>query len=71
MANYRLYCLDGAGRIGLADWIEADDDNDATQKARKTKHYAVTCEIWQGTRLGPPSTLKTCRASPLHKWGRL
>ena len=31
---YRLYRLDGAGRISGADWIEAADDEDARSKAR-------------------------------------
>lgn len=29
MASYRLYCLDGAGHIGLAEWLEAEDDAQA------------------------------------------
>jgi hypothetical protein len=34
MAEYRLYCLAGAGRIRLAAWIEAADDADAIRQAR-------------------------------------
>ena len=51
MAAYRLYCLDGAGHIGLADWIEADTDEDAIAKARNLKPGAHRCEIWLGQRL--------------------
>lgn len=51
MPSYRLYCLDGAGRISLADWIEADDDEKAIASARKIEHGALKCEIWQGDRL--------------------
>src|SRR4029078_3009309 len=32
MGDYRLYCLDGEGRISLADWIEADTDDEAIEK---------------------------------------
>ena len=32
MQEYRLYCLDGAGRIGLAEWIEAADDAHAVSR---------------------------------------
>ena len=35
MPDYRLYCLDGAGRISLADWIEADSDQQAMKSARE------------------------------------
>jgi hypothetical protein len=51
MADYRVYCLDGAGRIALADWIEASDDDDAIAKARKLKPNANSCEVWQKGRL--------------------
>ncbi|HEU4695803.1 MAG TPA: hypothetical protein VFR92_02435 [Sphingomicrobium sp.] len=51
MAEYRLYCLDGAGRISLADWIEAADDEDAIRQARAMEHGAAKCEVWQRDRL--------------------
>jgi len=51
MASYRLYCLDAGGHIGLADWIEAETDEDAITQAHWMKRTAVRCEVWQGTRL--------------------
>ena len=51
MATYRIYCLDGQGHIGLADWIEATDDDEAIATARKLRPDAHKCEIWQQTRL--------------------
>ena len=51
MTAYRLYCLDGAGRIDFADWIEAQDDADAIAQARELKKGALMCEVWQGDRL--------------------
>jgi hypothetical protein len=51
MPDYRLYCLDGAGRITLADWIEADSDEDAIEKARIKRQGARKCEIWERRRL--------------------
>ena len=50
MPNYRMYRLDGAGRISTADWIEAADDDEARSKA------AALCassrfELWNGKRL--------------------
>ena len=51
MVSYRLYCLDGTGRISLADWIEADSDEAAIVQARAIKDAAGKCEIWQHTRL--------------------
>jgi hypothetical protein len=51
MGEYRFYCLDEDGHIGLAEWIEADDDGDAIAKVRKARPDATKCEIWQKNRL--------------------
>jgi hypothetical protein len=51
MKDYRLYCLDGAGNISLAEWIEAADDADAVGQAEWLKRGAIQCEVWQGHRL--------------------
>jgi hypothetical protein len=51
MADYRLYYLDGAGRINLAEWISAAGDEDAIRQARDLKLNALKCEIWLGERL--------------------
>lgn len=51
MRVYRFYCMDGAGRISLADWIDAGDDNGAIAKARKINHGARMCEVWDRDRL--------------------
>ena len=51
MPFYRIYCLDDAGRISLADWIDARSDDDAIGKARKIAHGARMCEVWQKDRL--------------------
>ena len=50
MAEYRLYCLDGASKVDSAEWIEADDDEAAIEVARET-HDGYECELWQGKRL--------------------
>ena len=61
MPNYRLYCLDGAGRIsGAAELIVADSDDAALEDARS--RGVSPCELWQGRRLiaripaTPPAT---------------
>ena len=51
MADYRIYCLDGAGRIGFADWVEADSDDQAVAEARKLRPDAHKCEVWLKSRL--------------------
>lgn len=51
MADYRLYCLDGDDHIGLADWIQADTDEEAIAKARALRPEAHRCEIWLKSRL--------------------
>jgi hypothetical protein len=51
MPEYKLYCLDGGGQIGFADWIEANTDADAIAKARQVKRNGQKCEVWRGTQL--------------------
>lgn len=51
MAIYRLYCLDGAGSVSLADWFEADGDVAALAAAKAQHPYAMRCEVWCGLRL--------------------
>lgn len=50
LSNYRLYRLDGAGKITAAEWIEAAEDADALRDA----HGRVdggSFELWQKDRL--------------------
>ena len=51
MPTFRLYCLDGAGHIDLAEWIEASSEEDAIAQARAMRPEATKCEIWQKDRL--------------------
>jgi hypothetical protein len=51
MPNYRLYCLNDAGGISLAETIIASDDQDAINQARELKQDALKCEVWDGRRL--------------------
>ena len=48
--SYRLYLLDGAGKISTAQWIDAPDDEEAVRQAHAQcapgKH-----ELWHGRRL--------------------
>lgn len=50
MANYRIYCLDGAGKVASAGWVEADDDEAATALV-KQQYDGYKCEVWDGKRL--------------------
>ena len=51
MPSYRLYCLDGAGRItGAAELIEASDNEVAIAAARALRKPSK-CEVWLGRRL--------------------
>jgi len=51
MADYRVYCMDGSGKITLAHWVEASDDDDAIRKTEAVKGDAPRCEIWLKSRL--------------------
>lgn len=60
MANYRLYRLDGAGKITNAEWIEASGDEHALDEARG-RAQTGSFELWDKDRLverfraGPPA----------------
>ena len=48
--DYRLYCLNRAGRFVRCDEFEAPDDSKAIQKAVERKDGAAA-ELWSGARL--------------------
>ncbi|GAA4756463.1 hypothetical protein GCM10023264_25130 [Sphingomonas daechungensis] len=50
MGNYRLYCLDGVGKVMSAEWIEAEDDEAAIAAARE-KIDGHRYELWSNSRL--------------------
>jgi hypothetical protein len=50
LPNYRLYRLDGAGRISTAEWVEAADDDEARSKAAG-QCASESFELWQRKRL--------------------
>jgi hypothetical protein len=58
---YRLYGLDGSGKIDSAEWLEADDDEAAIVKAH-ARFPDGAFELWHGQQLiacgraGPPSS---------------
>jgi hypothetical protein len=47
---YRLYFLDGAGRVESANWVEADGDSAAAETARQLLDKGVYGELWLGQR---------------------
>jgi hypothetical protein len=51
MGEYRLYYLEGGNRINLAEWITADNDREAVEKARSLRRAALKCEVWKGQQL--------------------
>ena len=50
MPAYRLYYLDGAGRVDTAEWVEAVDDSAAADAARRLLDKGVYAELWLGQR---------------------
>ena len=50
MPAYRLYHLDGAGRVDSAEWLEAENDSYAIERALQVPLKAITAELWQGNR---------------------
>ena len=50
MATYRLYSLDGVGKVASAEWIDAESDEEALRAAERLRGDRK-CEIWQNSRL--------------------
>lgn len=50
MATYRLYCLDGVGKVATAEWIDAEGDGAAIEAAEEIRGTRA-CELWQNSRL--------------------
>jgi hypothetical protein len=50
VASYRLYCLDGVGKVVSAQWLDVDDD-DAAIEAAERQREGRSCELWHGQRL--------------------
>jgi hypothetical protein len=50
MPAYRLYRVDGAGKILSAEWLEAVDDDDALATARQSSDGGGY-ELWQQERM--------------------
>ena len=48
--TYRFYCLDGVGDLHLAEWFEAENDENAVSLIEEMGPDG-RCEIWQGNRL--------------------
>ena len=51
MPDYRIYCLDGAGKIDFAQELSANSNQEAIAKAQQLYRKTLKCEIWQGRRL--------------------
>jgi hypothetical protein len=50
LPNYRLYRLDGAGKITNAEWIEASADDEAKREAA-SRTESGSFELWEKNRL--------------------
>ena len=50
MSSYRLYRLDGAGKISSAEWIHAADDEEARREAGQRTMFG-SYELWDRNRL--------------------
>ena len=50
MGTYRLYRLDGVGKVASAEWIDATDD-DAAIEAAKEMMDGHKYELWANSRL--------------------
>ena len=50
MPSYRLYRLDGAGKIMTAEWVDGDHDDHAVERARERCKVGAY-ELWDRDRL--------------------
>ena len=51
MPDYRVYCLNNAGKLAFDELISAENDEEAVAKAREQKGDARKCEVWCNNRL--------------------
>lgn len=51
LASYRLYRIDGAGRISTAEWLDAADDRSASEQVAGLCLEGGTVELWSRDRL--------------------
>lgn len=49
MATYRLYLMDGLGKIGRVEYLEAKDDREAIHLACE-RQLSVSAELWDRDR---------------------
>ena len=56
VGTYRLYGLDGVGKVVSAEWIDADDDPAAIDAA-KNMMDGLRYELWERSRLVSSSTI--------------
>ena len=50
VGTYRLYGLDGVGKVASAEWIEAEDDEAGIEAAKKLMD-GHRYELWERSRL--------------------
>ncbi len=50
MSEYKLFSLDGDGKVASAEWIDASNDHEALFIAR-AQGRSVACEVWEDNRL--------------------
>jgi hypothetical protein len=50
MPSYRLYRVDGTGKITSAEWLDAADDEEVTRLAHKQVPDGMA-EVWERGRL--------------------
>jgi hypothetical protein len=50
LTSYRLYRIDGAGKITSAEWLDATDDDHAGSVARERVPLGIA-EVWERNRL--------------------
>jgi hypothetical protein len=50
MPDYKVYCIDGAGKAAQSGWIDAKNDDEALAFVR-ARRLSGRCEVWDGNRL--------------------
>ena len=63
MADYRVYCMDGSGKITVAHWVEATDDHKPSESQSSKRRRSAVRDLAEKPARGQALATRPVRAS--------